>query len=97
MENILIRPLITEKGSLLTERQNKYGFIVNRNANKIQIREAVEKMFNVTVTNVNTMVVPGKAKQRYTKAGFISGQTPAYKKAVVSLAEGDSIDFYSNV
>ena len=95
--DILIRPLVTEKMNEQAERFNRYGFIVDRKATKPEIKKAVEGLYNVTVDTVNTMVYGGKMKSRYTKSGVISGKTAAYKKAVVTLAEGDSIDFYSNI
>ena len=76
---------------------NRYCFVVDRNANKLQIKKAVEDLYNVKVSEVNTMRYAGKRKQRYTKSGISVGKTPAYKKAVVTLAEGETIDFYSNI
>ncbi|HMJ70002.1 MAG TPA: 50S ribosomal protein L23 [Cyclobacteriaceae bacterium] len=94
--SILKRPLVTEKVSSLNEK-GKYGFIVDIEAGKKDIRSAVEKMYNVKVTKVNTISVMGKQKVRYTKAGVLAGRKPNYKKAIVTLKEGDVIDFYSNV
>lgn len=94
--SILKRPLVTEKVSSLNEK-GKYGFIVDVQSDKDQIRAAVEKQYNVKVTSVNTINVMGKQKTRYTKAGVLSGRKPNYKKAIVTLKEGDVIDFYSNV
>ena len=95
--DILIKPLVTEKMTNQAERFNRYGFIVDRRATKPQIKKAVESLYDVTVEAVNTMVYGGKIKSRYTKAGIISGKTASYKKAVVTLADGESIDFYSNI
>lgn len=95
--DILIKPIITEKMTEQGETMNRFGFIVNKNANKIQIKKAVENMYNVTVDSVNTMVYAGKSKSRYTKTGIVHGRTKAYKKAIVTLIEGDTIDFYSNI
>ena len=95
--DILIKPLVTEKMTNQAERFNRYGFLVDRRATKPQIKKAVEGLYNVTVDSVNTMVYGGKIKSRYTKAGIITGKTASYKKAVVTLAEGESIDFYSNI
>lgn len=81
----------------ITEKQNKFGFVVRPNVNKIEIKKEIEARYNVTVTDVNTMVYAGKNKSRYTKAGLIKGRTNAFKKAIVTLKEGDSIDFYSNI
>jgi len=94
--SILKRPLVTEKISALNEK-GRYGFIVDIGANKLEIKAAVEKMYGVNVEKVNTISVMGKRKTRYTKAGLLSGQKPNYKKAIVKLAAGEVIDFYSNV
>ena len=93
----IIKPLVTEKMTAITEKQNKFGFIVRPVANKLQIKAEVEALYNVTVTSVNTMRYAGKSKSRYTKAGLIKGRTNAFKKAIVTLKEGDTIDFYSNI
>lgn len=97
MKTILIKPLITEKSSDLSENKNVFGFIVNRNANKLQIKNAVEEMYSVQVDDVRTLQMPAKAKSRFTKAGISKGRKSAYKKAYVSLPDGESIDFYSNI
>ncbi|MBS1559331.1 MAG: 50S ribosomal protein L23 [Bacteroidetes bacterium] len=94
--SVLIRPLVTEKVSALNEK-GKYGFIVNKEANKIEIKSAVEKTYGVNVEKVNTINVLGKKKSRFTKAGTLTGRRPDYKKAIVTLAAGEVIDFYSNV
>jgi len=94
---IIIKPIITEKLTALAERRSTYGFIVDADANKIQIKEAVEKMYNVTVEKVGTMNYHGKRKSRYTKAGTIKGRTNHFKKAYVILSGDDKIDFYSNI
>ena len=94
--SVLKKPLVTEKVSALNEK-GKYGFIVDSDANKVEIKKAVEKQYGVNVEKVNTMNVMGKFKTRYTKAGVLSGRRPNYKKAIVTLAEGEVIDFYSNV
>lgn len=95
--DILIKPLVTEKMTSQAERFRRYGFVVDRRATKPQIKKAVENLYNVTVETVNTMVYGGKVKSRYTKGGIITGKTNSFKKAVVTLAEGESIDFYSNI
>jgi len=95
--NVLIKPIVTEKMTAQGEDMNRYGFVVDRRANKLEIKKAVEDLYNVKVSEVNTMRYPGKRKQRYTKSGISVGRTPAYKKAVVTLAEGEAIDFYSNI
>ncbi len=94
--SILIKPLVTEKVSALNEK-GKYGFVVKGSANKVEIKGAVEKMYGVNVAHVNTINVLGKFKSRFTKAGVLSGRKPSYKKAIVTLASGEVIDFYSNV
>ncbi|MCU0397561.1 MAG: 50S ribosomal protein L23 [Cyclobacteriaceae bacterium] len=94
--SVLKKPLVTEKVSALNEK-GKYGFIVDIDANKVEIKQAVEKQYGVTVESVNTMRVMGKQKSRYTKTGVLTGRKPNFKKAIVTLAEGEVIDFYSNV
>lgn len=94
--SVLKKPLVTEKVSALNEK-GKYGFIVDIEANKVEIKKAVEKQYGVTVESVNTMRMMGKQKSRFTKAGVLTGRKPNFKKAIVTLAEGDIIDFYSNV
>jgi large subunit ribosomal protein L23 len=95
--SIIIKPIVTEKLTKLGEKLNRYGFKVLKDANKIEIKKAVEEMYNVTVTDVNTAIVGPKKKSRYTKSGMINGKTSAYKKAIVTLKEGEQIDFYSNI
>jgi len=97
MVDILIRPIVTEKLTDQAETLNRFGFVVDRRANKQQIKKAVEDLYGVKVASVNTMVYPGKAKSRYTKSGILTGKTNSYKKAIVTLVEGDTIDFYSNI
>jgi large subunit ribosomal protein L23 len=94
--SVLKKPLVTEKVSALNEK-GKYGFFVDLNANKVEIKKAVEKQYGVNVTSVNTMSMMGKLKTRYTKTGILAGRQKNYKKAIVTLAEGEVIDFYSNV
>ena len=94
--SVLIKPLVTEKVSALNE-EGRYGFVVANDANKIQIKNAVETTYGVTVEDVNTMRYQGKAKSRYTKSGVISGRTKSYKKAIVKVADGEVIDFYSGI
>jgi large subunit ribosomal protein L23 len=95
--NIIIKPVITEKMTEQSDTFNRFAFVVDRSANKIEIKKAVEKTYDVTVESVRTMVCIGKKRTRGTKSGFISGRTKTYKKAIVSLSEGDTIDFYSNI
>ena len=94
--SVLRKPLVTEKVSEMNE-SGKYGFIVDKSANKIEIKKAVEKAYGVTVESVNTMVYAGKSKSRYTKSRVISGNTSSFKKAIVQVAEGEVIDFYGAV
>ena len=94
---ILIKPIVTEKMTIQGEKLNRYGFIVDREANKLQIKAAVEQMYNVTVADVNTMNYHGKRKSRYTKAGMLTGRANHYKKAIVTLAGEDKIDFYATI
>jgi large subunit ribosomal protein L23 len=95
--DILIKPIVTEKMTALGNTLNRYGFVVRKDANKQQIKKAVESLYQVKVSSVNTMIYSGKRKSRYTKGGIINGRTSAFKKAIVTLAEGDTIDFYSNI
>lgn len=95
--NILLKPIVTEKMTLQGDKFNRYGFVVAKSANKLQIRKAVEELYGVTVDSVNTMRYGGKVKTRNTKSGMLVGKTTALKKAVVTLAEGNKIDFYSNI
>ena len=94
----IIKPLVTEKMTKITDKKpNRYGFIVRPEANKLQIKNEIEGQYNVTVEDVNTMRYAGKRSARYTKAGMIRGHKIAFKKAIVTLKEGDVIDFYSNI
>lgn len=95
--SVLIKPVVTEKSTSLGEKLSHYVFVVDRKANKLQIKGAVEEMYGVTVEAVKTMVIPAKAKVRHTMSGVSRGRTNPYKKAVVSLAEGEVIDFYSSI
>ena len=94
---IIIKPIVTEKMTAAGEKLNRYGFRVERTANKLQIKKAVEEMYNVQVLDVNTMVVAPKRMQRWTRSGLLRGKSNAYKKAAVTLKEGETIDFYSNI
>lgn len=95
--NVLKAPIVTEKMTMLTEKLGSYGFLVQKSANKVQIKQAIEQMYGVKVESVNTMRTLGKFKSRFTKAGAISGRESSVKKAVVTLAKGEVIDFYSNI
>jgi large subunit ribosomal protein L23 len=94
---IIIKPIITEKMTALGEKLGRYGFVVDKHANKLQIKKAVKELYGVEVEEVNTMTYAGKRKSRFTKAGVLSGKTNSFKKAIITLAKGESIDFYSNI
>ncbi len=93
----IIKPIITERLTEEAETQNRYGFVVNQKANKLEIKAAVEEMYGVSVRSVNTMNYLGKPKSRYNKSSVMKGRTANYKKAIVTLSDGEEIDFYSNV
>lgn len=93
----IVKPLVTEKMTALTEKENKHGFIVLPSANKVEIKKEIEAKYNVNVVSVNTIKYAGKRKSRYTRSGSIKGQENAYKKAIVTLKEGETIDFFSNI
>ena len=95
--NILFKPIITEKASKISERLNQYTFLVNKRSNKIQIKKAVEDIYDVKVENVSTINYGSERKKRYTKNGIQNGKSNSIKKAIVKLAEGDKIDFYDNL
>jgi large subunit ribosomal protein L23 len=95
--NILIKPIITEKATSNSELFNRYSFVVNKKANKLEIKNAVEKAYGVTIESVKTMNYPVQRNTKYTKSGIVQAMKGAYKKAVVQLAEGNNIDFYSNI
>ncbi|MGN6165433.1 MAG: 50S ribosomal protein L23 [Flavisolibacter sp.] len=97
LSEVLIKPILTEKANSQQESLRRFAFKVARKANKLEIKKAIEEFYGVNVVDVNTAVVPGKNKTRYTKKGFTKGQKPAYKKAMVTVAEGESIDLYSNI
>ena len=93
---VLIKPVLSEKVNRLSEKFNRYTFIVNRKANKLEIKKAVEDFYGISVEEVNTLTMPSKVKQRNTKAGLLTGRKPAKKKAIITVAKGDSIDLYGN-
>ena len=95
--SILIKPIITEKATDMSELSNCFSFVVKKGANKIEVKEAVESSYGVTVKNVRTMNYPVYRSTKYTKKGLVSSAKGAYKKAIVQLAEGENIDFYSNI
>ena len=97
MSRIIIRPLVTEKMTKQTEKEGRYGFVVDRKSNKVEIKNAVEQEYGVTVTGVRTMIVRGKDKTRYTKRNIHRGGTSTWKKAIVTLKAGENIDLYSAI
>ena len=97
LTEILIKPILTEKANAQQEKLSRYAFKVNRRANKLEIKTAVEQFYGVNVVDVNTLVVPRKSKTRSTKSGIISGVKSGYKKALVTVAEGESIDLYASI
>lgn len=94
--DVLIKPILSEKANKHSEKMNRYSFVVDKKANKLEIKKAVEVFYGVNVEEVNTMIMPSKAKAKYTKAGFIVGRKPAKKKAVVTVAKGETIDLYGS-
>ena len=97
LSEVLIKPILSEKANSQQDKLRRYAFRVAKKANKLEIKKAVESFYGVSVIDVNTVVSPAKSKTRFTKAGFISGQKPSYKKAFVTVAEGETIDLYSNI
>jgi large subunit ribosomal protein L23 len=97
LSDVLIKPILSEKANKQAEKDNRYAFVVDRKANKLEIKRAVKEFYGVEVAAVNTSVLPGKTKSKFTKAGYIVGRKPAKKKAVVTLAEGETIDLYGTV
>jgi len=97
LSDVLLKPILSEKANSQQDKLRRYAFRVAKKANKLEIKKAVENFYGVTVIDVNTTVAPAKSKTRYTKAGFISGQKPSFKKAFVTVAEGETIDLYSNI
>src|SRR5580692_10267129 len=93
--DVLVRPVITEKVNLQMERMGRYTFVVGKQANKLEIKKAVEEFYGVKVADINTVVVPAKSKTRFTKAGLLSGRKPSYKKAIITLVAGDTIDLFT--
>jgi len=97
LSEVLIKPILTEKANAQQEKLRRYAFKVSRKANKLEIKKAVESFYGVTVTDVNTSVVPAKDRSRFTKTGILKGRKSGYKKAMVTVAEGETIDLYSNI
>lgn len=97
MKQVLVKPVVTEKSTSLQENIQQYVFVVEKTANKIEIKKAIEKMYGVTVESVNTVIMPSKSQMKYTKSGILEGKKNAYKKAFVTLSDGEEIDFYANI
>jgi large subunit ribosomal protein L23 len=98
MSSVLIKPMITEKLTRIQEQQNKYSFQVSMNSTKTMIREEVERLYpDVNVVSVNTLISATKPKGRFTRGGYIAGRSPKIKKAIVTLKEGQEIDFFSEI
>lgn len=95
--SVLVKPIITEKMTAISEKLNQFGFVVKKDANKLEILNAVEEAYGVTVESVNTMTVVAKARSRYTKKGLVSGRKSGYKKAIVKIADGETIDFFGDI
>ena len=97
LSEVLIKPILSEKINKQTEKMNRYAFVVSRKANKLEIKKAVQEFYGIQVIDVNTAVMPGKAKSRNTKAGVVSGRKSAKKKAYITVAAGETIDLYATV
>lgn len=95
ISEVLLRPRVTEKANEQMENQNRYTFVVDKRSNKLEIKAAVQEFYNVKVADVRTIVVAAKAKSRFTKDGLLSGRKPGYKKAIVTLEEGENIDLFA--
>ncbi len=94
---ILQKPVISEKSEMLSEKSNKYSFVVDKRANKLEIKQAIEDKYSVNVTSVNTVIMPAKRKVKNTRSGIVIGKKSSYKKAIVSLADGEEIDFFNDL
>lgn len=97
LSDVLIKPILTEKANAQQDKLRRYAFKVSKKANKLEIKKAVEEFYGVTVIDVNTSTAPGKNKTRYTKAGFVEGRRPSFKKAFITVAEGETIDLYAAI
>jgi large subunit ribosomal protein L23 len=97
LSDVLIKPILSEKANAQQDKLRRYAFKVAKKANKLEIKKAVEEFYGVSVVEVNTATAPGKNKTRFTKAGYISGVKPSFKKAFVTVAEGETIDLYANI
>ncbi len=96
-KTIIIKPIITEKAETLSEGLGQYSFVVDKRANKVEIRKAIKELYSVNVASVNTMLMPGKAKNRSTRSGLLKGRVSSYKKAIVTLEDGENIDFFGDI
>jgi large subunit ribosomal protein L23 len=96
-KQVLIKPIISEKSETLSENLNQYSFVVDQRANKVEIKKAIEDMYSVSVDSINTMVMPAKAKSRNTRSGILRDRKPSYKKAIVTLQDGDMIDLFGDI
>lgn len=96
-KQILIKPIISEKSERLSDKLGQYSFVVNKKANKVEIKKAVQDMYSVSVMSVNTIIMPAKAKVRNTKSGLVKGRVSAFKKAIVTLSDGEEIDFFGDI
>ncbi len=96
-KQILVRPLITEKSEMLSDNKNQYSFVVHSKANKLEIKAAVQKMYDVKVASVNTLIMPAKARNRMTRSGVLQGKKSSYKKAIITLKDGETIDLYGEM
>lgn len=96
-KTVLLKPIITEKSESLSTKLNQYCFKVDKRSNKVEIKKAVEEMYNVSVEAVNTIIVPAKEKSRSTRSGILKGRKPSYKKAIITLAHGEEIDFFGEL
>lgn len=95
--NVILKPIVTEKMTAISEKFNRYAFVVDRRADKIQIKKAIEELYGVKVESVNTLIQRGKDASRYTKSGLIKGRKNSFKKAIVQLKGEHTIDFFSNI
>ena len=97
MKQVLIKPIISEKSETISEDLNQFSFVVDKKANKVEIKKAIEDMYSVSVESVNTMIMPAKAKSRNTRSGILKGRKASFKKAIVTLQEGDTIDLFGDI
>ncbi len=93
-KSVLIKPIISEKADA-QGKKGKYSFVVDKKTNKIEVKKAVEAMYGVSVAEVNTAIIPGKVKSRNTRSGAVKGRSSSYKKAVVTLVDGEEINFFA--